>query len=173
MKSYENFLPKVKSWIDNLLRLHSSQAKRVIDLNFPRLPQYFSQKILEAAKVVYIDSPPQIPLSSMGLTQFNDFEKMRVDGITYYDTFFVRPSLNGVEHLHFHELIHVIQWKYLGPDRFLLFYGLELLKNNYANSQLEIMAYQLQSRFQASMNFFDVESIVNSELEKKVLQLFD
>ena len=78
MKSYESFLPKVKSWIDKLLYQYSSQAKRIVDLNFSRLPQYFSKEILETAKVVYVDSPPQIPLSSMGLTQFQDFERMGV-----------------------------------------------------------------------------------------------
>jgi len=173
IKSYEGFLPRVKSWIDNLLYQYSSQAKRVIDLNFPRLPQYFSKEILETAKVVYIDRPPQIPLSSMGLTQFQDFEKMRIDGVTYYDTFFVRLPLSGVEYLHFHELVHVAQWRYLGTDRFLLLYGLELLKNKYNNSLLEAMAYQLQSRFQNSTNPFDVESVVKPELENKVSQLFE
>ncbi len=173
IKSYEGFLPKVKSWIDNLLCEYSSEAKRVIDLKLPRLSQYFSKEILETAKVVYIDWPPRIPLSLMGLTQFHDFEKMRVDGITYYDTFFVRSPLSSVEYLHFHELVHVVQWRYLGPDKFLLFYGLELLKNKYTNSLFEIMAYQLQSRFQRNKNIFDVELLVNSELNKKVLQLFE
>lgn len=172
MKSLESFLPRVKNWIDDLLHRHSLRERRLIDLSFLRLSQYFSKEILESAKVVYVDRPPQIPLSSMGLTQFKDFENMRVDGVTYYDTFFIRSSLQGIEALHFHELVHVVQWRYLGHDRFLLFYGLELLKNKYANNLLEIMAYQLQSKFQHNMNLFDVESVVNSELEKKVLQLF-
>lgn len=119
IKSFESFLPKVKSWIDNLLYQYSSQAKRIVDLNFPRLPQYFSNDILEIAKVVYIDYPPQTPLSSMGLTQFQDFEKMRIDGVTYYDTFFVKSILSSIEYLHFHELVHVVQWRYLGQDRFI------------------------------------------------------
>jgi hypothetical protein len=173
MKSYESFLPKVKSWIDNLLLQYSSNVKCVADLGFSRLSQYFSKDILEAAKVVYIDHLPQIPLSSMGLDQFKDFEQMKIDGVTYYDIFFVRSPLQGLECLHFHELVHVVQWRYLKPDRFLLFYGLQLLKNKYANSLLETMAYQLQLKFQNSTNPFDVESVVKSELEKKVLPLFE
>lgn len=173
IKSYESFLPKVKSWIDNLLYCYSSQAKRVVDLSFPRLPQYFSKDILEMAKVVYIDLPPQIPLSSMGLTQFQDFEKMKIDGVTYYDTFFVRLPLSSIEYLHFHELVHVVQWRYLGSDRFLLLYGLELMKNKYSNSLLEMMAYQLQTRFQNTTNPFNVELVVKSGLEQEVSRLFD
>ncbi len=174
IKSYEGYLPKVKSWIDNLLSQYSSETKRVVDLNFPRFSQYFSKEILETAKVVYVDWPPQIPLSSMGLTQFKDFEKMRIDGVTYYDTFFMKLPLNSVEDLHFHELVHVAQWRYLGSDRFLLLYGLELLKNKYSNSLFEIMAYQLQSRFKCSKNPFNVESVVKSELEESnILQLFE
>ena len=173
IKSYESFLPKVKSWIDNLLYQCSPQAKRVIDLNFPRIPQYFSKNILETSKVVYIDLPPQIPLSSMGLTKFLDFEKMKIDGVTYYDTFFVRSHLASIEYLHFHELVHVMQWRCLGPDRFLLLYGLELLKNNYSNSLLEMMAYQLQTRFQNTTDHFNVELIVNSGLEQEASRLFD
>jgi len=172
IESFESFLPKVKIWIDNLLLQYSSESKRVIDLRFPRLPQYFSKEILESAKVVYIDWPPRISLSSMGLTQFKDFETMAVDGITYYDTFFVRFSLRSVEYLHFHELVHVAQWRYLGPDKFLLLYGLELLKNNYANNMLETTAYQLHLRFQNTTDPFDVESIVHQELEKRISQLF-
>lgn len=173
IKAYESFLPRVKGWIDGLLHQYSPQAKRIVDLNFLRLPQYFSKGILETTKVVYIDRPPQIPLSSLGLTQFQDFERMRIDGVTFYDTFFVRQPLSGVEYLHFHELIHVAQWRFLGTDRFLLLYGLELLKNNYNNSLLETMAYQLQSRFQNSTNPFDAEAVIKPELEKKVSQLFE
>ena len=173
IKSYKNFLPKVKSWIDNLLDRYSSQAKRLVDLNFPRLSQYYSVDVLEKARVVYIDCPPRIPLSSMGLTQFQDFEKMKVDGITYCDMFFIRTPLRGVEYLHFHELVHVCQWRCLGSDRFLLLYGLELLKNKYSNSLLEIIPYQLQSKFQSSTKPFDVEFVVKTELENKVSQLFE
>jgi hypothetical protein len=172
IKSYESFLPKVKSWIDNLLCQYSSQAKRIADLNFPRLSQYFSKETLEMAKVVYVDQPPQMPLSSMGLTQFQDFERMKIDGVTYYDTFFVRASLNNAEWLHFHELVHVVQWKCLGSDKFLLLYGLELLKNKYSDSSFEVMAYQLQSKFQHDNNSFDVELVIKSEIERKISQLF-
>lgn len=172
IEAYGIFLPKVKGWIDDLLKQYSSQTKSIIDLNFPRLSQYFSKEILQMAKVIYMDLLPRIPLSSMGLIQFQDYEKLEVNGITYYDTFFVRPAFKSVDYLHFHELVHVAQWKYLGSDKFLLLYGLELLKNNYSNNPLELMAYKLQSKFQNSDSPFDVEAIVKLDLESRVSQLF-
>jgi hypothetical protein len=172
MSLYQSYLPKVKDWIESLLLEHYAQALPIITLNFSRLPYYFSKEVLSASKVVYVDQPPQIPLSSMGLTQFQDFERMRSNGITYYDTFFVRSSLKLDESLHFHELVHVVQWKCMGPDRFLLLYGLELLKNTYNNSLFENMAYNLQSKFQKSKDCFDVESVVQSDLQD-MLQLFE
>ncbi len=48
-------------------------------------------------------------------------------GITYLDTLSVKRELAEQEPLHFHELIHVVQWRLLGPERFLAAYadGLE------------------------------------------------
>jgi len=166
IKHYESFLPKVKQWIDATLIQYAPNIKRITDLNFPRLPKYFSTEILNMAKIVYVANPPRLPLSSMGLKEFQAFENMQVDGITYYDTFFVRALLRDVEHLHFHELVHVVQWKYLGADGFLLQYGLELLKNQYDNNFFEAMAYRLQSRFQNNNKPFDVEATVKLEIEK-------
>jgi hypothetical protein len=55
----------------------------------------------------------------MGLARFAAFEQGNFDGITYLDTYFLRTHAEWNEALHFHELIHVIQWRFLGPDRFL------------------------------------------------------
>jgi hypothetical protein len=70
---------------------------------------------------------PRPPLSSWGLTRFADFEHGNFSGITFLDTFFIKQDQSENETLHFHELIHVIQWRVLGPERFLYLYadGLE------------------------------------------------
>ncbi|MBE0544600.1 MAG: hypothetical protein IH623_24945 [Verrucomicrobia bacterium] len=92
-----------------------------------RLPQYYSQDILTKEKVVVVPKVPVPPLSTMGLDRFSDFERMGAGGITYLDTYFVRADHAHIEALHFHELVHVIQWRLLGPERFLAIYadGLE------------------------------------------------
>jgi hypothetical protein len=67
-------------------------------------------------------------------------------GITYKDTFFV-SHLHQTESLHFHELVHVVQWERLGVDNFLLAYGAGLMQFSYQSSPLEQMAYSLQAAF--------------------------
>ena len=53
----------------------------------------------------------------MGLTRFADFVRGDSDGITYIDTIFLKPTQSENENVYFHELIHIIQWRLLGPDR--------------------------------------------------------
>ena len=89
---------------------------------------------------------PFPPLGRMGLPEFEQMENMYMAGITFKDTFFVN-QLHQTESLHFHELIHVVQWERLGVDNFLLAYGVGLMQFGYQNSPLEQMAYSLQEDF--------------------------
>ena len=96
------------------------------------------------------------PLSTMGLSRFSDFERMDAGGITYLDTYFVRAERAHDESLHFHELVHVIQWRLLGPERFLRLYADGLERLGYRNSPLEEMAYSLQHKFEHEAQPFSV-----------------
>ena len=49
---------------------------------------------------------------------------------------------------HFHELVHVVQWEHLGPEKFLLAYGAGLVRFGYERSPLEQMAYVFQANFE-------------------------
>jgi hypothetical protein len=100
----------------------------------------------------------------MGLSRFGDFELMEASGITYLDTYFLRADHAGDESLHFHELVPVVQWRLLGPERFLWLYADGLERCGYRNSPLEVMAYDLQSRFDAGCQPFDVEAEVGRRL---------
>jgi hypothetical protein len=74
-------------------------------------------------------------------------QQMPFDGITFKDTFFLKQGCDS-EAVHFHELVHVVQWARLGIDNFLLAYGFGLLSFGYAQSPLEKMAYSLQRDFE-------------------------
>ena len=108
---------------------------------------------------------PVPPLSAMGLDRFRDFERMDMAGITYLDTYFVRSEHAHVESLHFHELVHVIQWWLLGPEKFLAFYADGLERFGYRNSPLEVMAYNLQDRFESEAQPFNVEAACQSLIQ--------
>jgi len=74
-------------------------------------------------------------------------QQRRFDGITFKDTVFLRQGCTS-EALHFHELVHVVQWARLGVDSFVLAYGFGLVRFEYENSPLEQMAYALQQNFE-------------------------
>ncbi len=68
------------------------------------------------------------------------------------------------EALHFHELIHVIQWRLLGPERFLVDYANGLDEFGYENSPLEKMAYDAEGSFRRSSPVFNAEKFVAERL---------
>jgi hypothetical protein len=100
----------------------------------------------------------------MGLARFADFERGNFDGITYLDTFFLKPAQATNEAVYFHELVHVVQWRLLGPDRFLFLYANGLECFGYRQSPLEAMAYDAEATFASSLTIFDVENIVAAKL---------
>jgi hypothetical protein len=147
VRKFRSVLPAVREWIEKVLEENKEKAVPVIDLPFPRLQKAFPSDLLEKAKaVVVIGKVPFPPLGRMGLPELAQMENMPMAGITYKDTFFVN-HLHQTESLHFHELIHVVQWERLGVDNFLLAYGVGLMQFGYQNSPLEQMAYSLQEDF--------------------------
>ena len=115
-QEFQVLFPKVEMWIKQTLSDHAVKAQTVASRKFKRLPRYFSQELLDSAKVVIVQKIPVLPLSRWGLTEFATFEKGDYAGITFLDTFFDRDAYADDESLHFHELIHVIQWKILGKQ---------------------------------------------------------
>ncbi len=163
-EEFAKFYHPLIDWIRNTLTASAPIAQTVASRGFSRLPLYFAEKTLASAKVVLVDPLPIPPLSSMGLTRFADFERGNFDGITYLDTFFLKPSQSNNERMHFHELVHVIQWRLLGPDRFLLLYANGLECFGYRQSPLEAMAYDFETAFANSTAIFDVEKMVAEKL---------
>jgi hypothetical protein len=166
-EQFKAVYPKVSEWIRHTLFSHAAKARTVASVGFKRLPLYFSPELLSTTKFVVVDQVPMPPLSAMGLKQFADFERGDWDGVTYLDTFFVRPSRASDERLYFHELIHILQWHLLGPERFLAVYadGLETL--GYHKSPLEVMAYDAENTFVTVTQPFDARKFVEEQLEKK------
>ena len=140
-------LPQVREWIDQFLNAHADRARAVSTLGFTQLPVCFPRELLERAEVVSVEHVPFPPVDQFGLPELAPMQQMPLDGITFKDTFFLRQGRTS-EALHFHELVHVVQWSRLGIDNFLLAYGLGLFSFGYAHSPLEQMAYTLQRSFE-------------------------
>ena len=162
-EEFQKYYPRVLGWIDSTLRAHAGDAQTIVSRGFPRLPLYFNADTLKTAKVVLVDQLPVPPLSSWGLTRFADFERGNFNGITYLNTFFIKPDDVRNETIHFHELIHVVQWRILGPERFLRLYADGLERFGYRDSPLEKMAYDAEAAFTAK-EIFDAEKMVARKL---------
>jgi hypothetical protein len=104
-----------------------------------------------------------LPLSALGLREFADFEGQPARGITYRDTYFLWRAVATDESLHFHELVHVVQWQVLGPRDFLLLYAAGLAESGYHDCWLEAMAYNHQRRFDAGGPPYSVEANVREQ----------
>jgi hypothetical protein len=156
--------PKLLSWIHETLSFYEKNAKPIASMQFARLPLYFDPTFLESAKFIAIDRIPMPPLSQMGLSRFAVFERGNFNGVTFLDRYFVKRTMVGEEALHFHELIHVIQWRLLGPEDFLVAYANGLDEFGYENSPLEKIAYDAETLFKQSSQVFDTEKFVAERL---------
>jgi hypothetical protein len=157
---FRSTLPAVKEWIEGVLEENKGQAIPVINFAFPRLEKVYPLELLSKAKAVIVAGRvPFPPLGSMGLPELSQMESMPLAGITYKDTFFV-SRLQQTERLHFHELVHVVQWERLGVDNFLLAYGVGLLQFGYQNSPLERMASSLQASFDRGALFTSIIELI-------------
>jgi hypothetical protein len=163
-EEFAKFYPPLLDWIQTTLIASAHMAHTIASRGFPRLPLYFTEQTLASTKVVLADPLPMPPLSSMGLVRFAEFERGNFDGITYIDTIFLKPTQSNNEITYFHELVHVIQWRLLGPDRFLLSYANGLDCFGYRQSPLEAMAYDAERAFAGSTSTFDVEKMVAEKL---------
>ena len=130
---------------------------------FPRLPRYFSERLLNTNSMVPADRLPVPPLSALGLWEFADFESQPLSGITFDDTYFLLRGSATDESLHFHELVHVVQWRVLGPEEFLLLYAAGLAGHGYRRCPLEAVAFDHQESFDAGDPPYAVEEEVRPE----------
>jgi hypothetical protein len=163
-EEFRALYPHLIGWIHKTLGAYAKEAKTVASLGFPRLSSYFSPDLLASTNVVAVERLPMPPLSSMGLRGFAEFEHGDYAGITYLNTFFVKHRAAATERLYFHELVHVVQWRILGPENFVAAYAAGLEAFGYRDSPLETMAYNAEASFCQSDQLFDAENLVAEQL---------
>jgi len=163
-EEFRTAYPQLLAWIQKTLRDYGNNTQPVASMHFARLPLYFDRALLETAMFIAIDRVPMPPLSAIGLSRFAVFEQGNFDGVTYLDRYFIKRTVVGEEAIHFHELIHVIQWRLLGPEDFLAAYANGLDEFGYDNSPLEKMAYDAEALFRRSSPIFDAEKFVAEQL---------
>jgi hypothetical protein len=110
---------------------------------------------------------PQVSQGNETLILATCRQRISESGYHYLDTFFVRANQASDESLHFHELVHVIQWRILGLEGFLAAYANGLERFGYRDSPLEAMAYDFQARFDARETAFEVAAEVEARLPRR------
>ena len=157
-------LPGIRQWIDEFLNDHAERTRAVSTLGFTRLSTCFPQELLERAKVVTVTRVPFPPVDRFRLPELAPVQQMSFSGITFKDTFFLQQG-QASESLHFHELVHVVQWERLGVDNFLLAYGVGLVQFGYQKSPLEQLAYSLQRSFDNGRPPQDLVSVIETRTD--------
>lgn len=147
LRRLQGALPRVEQWIDDLHTSHRGESVRTSDLRFRRLAAHFPASLLTSTRVALVPKIPFPPVSEYGLPEFDAMANMPMAGITFRDMYFVQPSSSS-ESVHFHELVHVVQWARLGVRDFLLTYALGIVLHGYAGSPLEAIAFELQGQFE-------------------------
>lgn len=167
-------LPQVRDWILKTLDGHRSKARPVASYGFSRLPQFYSADTLASAVVVEVPRVPVPPLADMGLPEFAEFQNGNYAGITYLNTYFLSATEAGDESLHFHELVHVLQWQHLGPDHFLAAYAAGyIMSGGYRENPLEVMAYDLQAHLDSNGRPGSVEPLIRQQLDERIAPMLD
>lgn len=158
-----DLISKVENWIERVNRDYAHVSLPCSE--FENLFRgYFSPQLLNSTSYVITDNipKPDFPeLHQMGLDSFID---MDVKGITYNNIYYLTPDVADDLEIHFHELVHAVQWNQLTPANFIARYIREIITYGYEYSPLEEMAYALQNDYQQNTNKFDVESFVRKNL---------
>jgi len=129
---------------------------------------HFELETLDTARIAQtheIEEPPFLEgFRKQGVPGLLDFRQTA--GIVFVDTVVVAdkysPEGSRWLSLLFHELVHVAQWRLLGPQRMLGEYVKGWASNgfDYFQIPIEVQAYDLQRKFDRNAPAFSVENIV-------------
>ncbi len=156
-------LNKIEKWIDETII--NFEKERISCGGLIKLFEgFYPPEFLSGSYYVVVDSVPKPNFPELHQQGLGGFIEMDVDGITYKNTYFIRRGLEENLALHFHELVHVLQWKYLGAQGLISRYIQEVKTLGYIGSPLELMAYGLQDYYQKSGVPFDVPRYVRQKI---------
>ena len=143
-------ISQIERWIDQTNTQYTSQRQSCTIFE-KKFAGYFPADFLNSSYFVVVETVPKPDLPQLRhMKAVVDFLDQPDDGITYKNTYYVARGYESCEALHFHELVHIAQWKELGETAFIQRYISELNNYGYASAPLEDMAYKLQGCFEKS-----------------------
>ena len=161
-------IARAPAWVAARREAFLPASDRVSEEDRVVLSAYLGPAVLQSARLAWTDeiANPEFyaEIERAGLPRPLDFRLM--SAITFVDTIVVsRSQFEGPASwrpLLFHELVHVVQYRVLGLERFVAAYVRGWAENGlyYEAIPLERMAYELQSRFERAEGRFSVEDEV-------------
>ena len=170
---FKVLLSNTQKWIGHTLAAHKAQMEPVAAAQLERLNQYYPKTVLQRVQRVIVDRCPIPPLAVTGIPQLVEIENWDIKGIPWVNTIFIRRDLANWPAVHFHELLHIIQWEKLGTERYLTAWAVGTLTRGYRDNPLEEMAFRHQLRFETDKTPYDVISEVTAEIAEWPASNFD
>ncbi|MBR9867268.1 MAG: hypothetical protein GYB20_07030 [Oceanospirillales bacterium] len=154
---------RIEEWIDSTNTKYQSQRKSCSVFNSP-FSGFYPERFLDDSYFVVVDNIPKPDFPELREVGLGDFIDMKVNGVTYKNTYYVDKDCADDMRLHFHELVHVVQWRLLGVRGFINRYVSEIQSHGYDEAPLELMAYSLDRHYYQGGKPIDVPSYVQSKM---------
>ena len=139
-------LNEIEKWIDATNEKYASQRQSCL-LLADAFDGFYSRLFLKDCYFVVVDEIPKPDFPQIREMGGGDFLDMRLHGITYKNTYYILKSEANNLRLHFHELVHVAQWKALGAAGFLQRYIHEIQQYGHDKAPLEEIAYRMDAYY--------------------------
>ena len=156
-------LNKIEQWIDQT-NIDYRSERISCDCFIDDFNGFYPISFLKQAYFVVVENIPKPDFPGLREIGLGGFIDMRVDGITYKNTYYILPHVEQNLRLHFHELVHVAQWGNLGAANFIQRYIREIQSHGYAGAPLEKMAYVLDAHYASRGEKLDVPSYVSEKI---------
>jgi hypothetical protein len=160
-------------WIAQTLAEYEPYMQPVADTAFKRLKAFYPPDVLQRINRVLVDRCPVPPLAVTGIDQLAEIESWDIKGVPWLNTIFIRSDLADWEPVHFHELLHIIQWDCLGTKGYLTVWAVGTTTQGYRDNPLEEMAFRHQARFESEKQAYDVVGQVKAETAALPPDAFD
>lgn len=156
-------LAQIEQWIDKTNSVYAH--KRICCEKFANeFEGFYPNEFLKTAFYVVVDKIPKPDFTGLRELGLSNFIDMDVAGITYKNTYYILPNAVHNLRVHFHELVHVVQWRELGAHTFIMRYINEIQTFGYNDAPLEIMAYKLDAHYTSNGNKFNIPDYIIQQL---------
>ena len=158
-------------WLWEQRNLHLARARRLPAEERTALQDYFDHRILGKVRVAAVDRISNPPFyAELKAAGYPTMDISGAMGIAFIDCVVVRKSCqsNPVtwHSVLFHELVHIVQFDILGPEKHLEVYLRGWMDSGYQYPAIpmETQAQRLEARFNRHEPPFSVRDILEQEL---------